>query len=111
MKNYRPISIILSISKIFEKCPKNRLSNYLKNYEIISDHQFGFKECLSTNDAITKKVGRIYDFVDRGKVALCIFLLAFDSIDRTQLLEVFTEVVVRGSHKSYSSMTSKIVGK
>jgi exonuclease III len=40
--NYRPISILTSINKIFEKVMYSRLLNHLKENCILSDHQFGF---------------------------------------------------------------------
>jgi hypothetical protein len=41
--NYRPISILTSISKIFEKVMHSRLLKHLDDSSILSKHQFGFK--------------------------------------------------------------------
>ena len=40
MKNYRPISILSVLNKIFETIIKHRLLNFLKNYNIFAPTQF-----------------------------------------------------------------------
>ena len=48
LTNYRPISVLTSFSKIFERLVYNRLTNYLNKYAIIYENQFGFRSNLST---------------------------------------------------------------
>ena len=50
--NYRPISILPVLSKIFERALYNRLTNFLSQHAIISPSQFGFRKGKSTKDAI-----------------------------------------------------------
>ena len=50
--NYRPISILPSFSKIFEKIVAIRLNNYLSTHSILNDKQFGFREKRSADLAI-----------------------------------------------------------
>ena len=52
--NYRPISIICSIAKIFEKNIYNQLSQYLNDTNILSQYQFGFRANFSTTTALLK---------------------------------------------------------
>ena len=42
MSNYRPISLISNIAKIFEKIINNRLYDSITKNNIISSQQFGF---------------------------------------------------------------------
>ena len=42
LNNYRPIALLPCISKIFEKCVKEKLLNYLNHIKFISPRQFGF---------------------------------------------------------------------
>ena len=51
--NYRPISLLSSISKIFEKVMPQRLYSFLQQHDILYDGQFGFCPKHSTIDAIT----------------------------------------------------------
>ena len=42
--NYRPISILPSISKLLEKCIYNRLYSFCLNNKILTDSQYGFRK-------------------------------------------------------------------
>lgn len=58
-KNYRPISLLSSLSKIFEKCILSRLSDFTEEREIISNTQFGFRNghsCVHQVARIHQKV-------------------------------------------------------
>ena len=51
--NYRPISMLLFLSKMFEKLMCARLEDYyLKSINILSTNQFGFGKNSNTTDAI-----------------------------------------------------------
>ena len=52
--NYRPISILHTLSKIIEKIMKIRITNYLKEENILCKEQYGFRPGLGTSDAILK---------------------------------------------------------
>lgn len=54
LNNYRPISIICSIAKVFEKCIYNQLSHYLSANNILSPFQSGFRSNRSTSTALLK---------------------------------------------------------
>ena len=50
--NYRPISLLSNISKIFERIMYNRLESYLETNNILYHHQFGFRKGYSTEHAL-----------------------------------------------------------
>ena len=50
--NYRPISMLPFLSKIFEKLMCARLDSYLKSNNILCTNQFGFRKNSNTSDAI-----------------------------------------------------------
>lgn len=50
ISNYRPISLINNVAKVFEKCLKERLINFLINNNLLSPHQIGFTVGLSTDE-------------------------------------------------------------
>ena len=87
--NYRPISILSHIDKIFEKLVYIRVSSYLKKYDLLSKNQFGFRENSSTNFAIAHIHDNILRNVDLGLHTSCLFLdlsKAFDTVDHLILL-------------------------
>ena len=49
--NYRPISLLPSISKIFEKAILEQLATYLDSNNLIHKHQYGFRKNHSTEYA------------------------------------------------------------
>lgn len=50
--NYRPISLLSNLSKIFERIMYNRLERYLERNNMIYNHQFGFRRSYSTEHAL-----------------------------------------------------------
>ena len=46
--NYRPISVLPSFSKFFERVIYNRLMQYLMNFNILCSNQYGFRKNHST---------------------------------------------------------------
>lgn len=89
LNNYRPISLTTQISKLLEKCIKNRLIKFLKKYNLISKHQFGFQESLGTDDAIYEITSLIYKNFDDSNKTIAIFLdlmKAFDTVKHDILL-------------------------
>jgi hypothetical protein len=51
MSNLRPISLLISFSKIFEKFIHNRIKTHIPLYKILADEQYGFRDNMSTNNA------------------------------------------------------------
>ena len=87
IKNYRPISLLTSISKVFEKTVFDQLFSYFAPY--LCDNQYGFRKLHSTEHAILELVDRITNDLDQGQPSLAIFLdlsKAFDTLDLNILL-------------------------
>ena len=85
LENYRPISILPTISKIFEKTVFNQLYTYFDNNNYLSPNQYGF----STEHAILEVIDRISSELDTGNTPLTIFLdlsKAFDTLNHEILL-------------------------
>lgn len=97
--NYRPISLITGLAKIFEKVIKVRITQFINKYNLLSDNQFGFREGRSTSDAMISLTSKIYRALDTKKPAIAVFVdlaKAFDTVDHTQLMRVLDGVGFRG---------------
>ena len=57
--NYRPTSLLTSFSKVFEKAIYTSVIEYLLNYKILSESQYGFQKGLSTENAIFTIINEI----------------------------------------------------
>ena len=87
--NYRPISLLMNFSKIFEKLIFVRLKKFLSKQNIPSNKQFGFQNRKSTTMAILEMIDKLTYAIDSKSCAMGIFIdlaNAFDTIDHTILL-------------------------
>ena len=88
--NYRPISILSSISKVMERLVYNQLCSYLTENKLLNKYQSGFRSLHSTATALLDATNQWYFNIDNGLVTSVIFLdlaKAFDTIDHNILLE------------------------
>ena len=58
-KNYRPVSLLSVVSKVFEKLVNNRIVDHLEKCGLFSDFQYGFRSSQSTADLPTVVSDRI----------------------------------------------------
>lgn len=110
--NYRPISLISNIAKIFETLVKMRIMDYLNKNKILSERQFGFRENRSTQDAIVYLTNRISKYIDQKSPTLCIFVdlaKAFDTVSHIQLLNILENIGFRGA--PHALMHSYLTGR
>ena len=61
VNNYRPISLISNIAKIFEKVIYERIFYFTYKHKILSEKQFGFIKNKGTRDALSYITKRIYE--------------------------------------------------
>ena len=98
-KNYRPISLLSNINKIFEKLVYKRLYSFLNTYNCIYELQFGFRAKHSTNHALINLTEMVREALDSGKFAGGIFVdlqKAFDTVDHEILLNKLEYYGIRG---------------
>jgi len=67
LENYRPISLLTSLSKILEKIIYKRFYVCLEKHKILSEDQYGFREKLSTYSAISPLINSILKAFEEKK--------------------------------------------
>ena len=88
--NYRPISLLSSISKTFEKVVFNQVYEYFTNNDLLYNSQYGFRKLHSTEYASLEMADRISQYLDVGKLPITVYLdlsKAFDTINHEILLK------------------------
>ena len=88
--NYRPISILPTVSKIFEKHVNKHLMNFLNKYKLIHESQSGFRKKHSCQTALVKLIDQWMSCIDKGDLVGSLFIdfrKAFDVVDHTILMK------------------------
>ena len=87
--NYRPISILNCMNKIYEKLLYNRMYDCLTQSNILYKYQFGFRQNHSTTQALIEITDNLKESIDKKKTTCGIFLdltKAFDAVNHKILL-------------------------
>jgi len=83
VKNYRPVSNLCSLSKVYERCILNRIMD-LENIDIlIGVHQHGFRKSHSTVTCALELKDKILEYIDKKEHVLVYSLdmtAAFDML-------------------------------
>ena len=88
--NYRPISLLPSFSKIFEKVIYQQTYSYFQTHNLLYSSQYGFRSGHSTELAGLEIVDRIIQELDKNEIPINIYLdlsKAFDTLDHDILLQ------------------------
>ena len=75
MNNYRPISVLPALSKVFEKVMHRQITDYFNTNNLFSPQQYGFRSSLLMDRNIEKmnlNFAQVNIFIDLSK--------AFDTI-------------------------------
>jgi retron-type reverse transcriptase len=88
--NYRPISVLSAISKVFERIVFDQLYTYFNENNLLHKNQSGFRKCHSTMTALIDATIEWLTNMDQGKLNAVVYIdlaKAFDTISHDILLE------------------------
>ena len=89
VNNYRPISVLSPLSKVFESLIAVRITNYFEKNNLLFNSQFGFRKGLSCELALNTFISKVRRSLDNTKFGMASFLdlsKAFDTINHLILL-------------------------
>ena len=118
MINYRPISLLITLSKLLEKIMYLRLYSYLEKNQLLYSSKYGFRPKRSCEQAIIELVGYVLQSKNCNKHSASIFLdlsKAFDTLEHSILLQKLERCGVHGvvlnwfeSYSKNRSLVAKI---
>ena len=85
--NYRPVSILSNISKVYERCIYDQIQNYF--YQILSKFQCGFRKGFNAQHCLIALIEKLKESVDRGGAFGALFTdlsKAFDCLPHELLI-------------------------
>jgi hypothetical protein len=98
--NYRPISILPSVSKIFERVMHNQIHDYFSQLHIYYNSQYGFRPQHSTELAALELIDRLITKLGQNETPINIYLdlsKAFDTLDHEILLHKLSYYGIRNT--------------
>ena len=105
--NYRPISVLPVVSRLFEKLIYDQLYEYLDSNKHLFIDQYGFRNLHSVVSCLLNCTNDWYVNIDRGKFTAMIFIdlkKAFDTVDHQILLNKMRNYGINGlEHQWFSS--------
>ena len=87
--DFRPISILPSLSKIIEKLANRQIVAYLIEHNFLDPYQSAYRRNHGTQTALLKLTEDIYDALDNSEITLIVLLdfsKAFDTVNHKLLL-------------------------
>lgn len=106
ISNFRPISVLPIIAKVFESLIHHQLYTYLTSNSLLTSCQSGFHPAHCTQDVLLKTVDDWKISLDNGKHVRTILIdltKAFDSIDHTLLLRKLSSLGIQRKELNWFS--------
>lgn len=98
--NFRPISVLSTISKIIEKITSDKINNFLSENNILNNAQHGFRAARSTETATCNFFEYVYKELDVGNFTSGLFFdmsIAFDCLNIQFMRDKLYNIGFRGN--------------
>ena len=102
--NYRPISVLPVVSKVFETLIHEQLSDYFLSHNLFSAQQYGFRKDSSIELAALELIDRLLAQLKNHKILINFYIdlaKAFDSFNHDILLVKLSYYGVNGTAKHF----------
>ena len=113
LDNYRGISVLPPIAKVFEKIISKRLIYYFENNNLFFSNQHGFRSNHSCETALLSIIDRWKSNMNKNHINLALFIdfkKAFDLVNpKLLIIKLITVLIMKRS--IFSLTTSKTVYK
>ena len=108
--NYRPISVLTFFSKVFEKIMYNCILKFMDDNHVFYEHQYGFRQKHSTQQAIITLVDKIITSLDKGDIVISVIsiskkhliLLTITFYLRSYMHMVYVDTLLNGLKAIYT---------
>jgi len=108
--NYRPISLLSSISKVLEKIVADKLLYHLQTNDLLYTHQYGFIPNRSAEHNLLQIINYVSTALNDGNFCIGVFLdlkKAFDVCSHSILLKKLSKMGITGvTHRWFSNYLS-----
>ena len=97
--NYRPISLLPPLSKVFERHIHNNLTAFISKHKLLHKYQYGFRKNSSTEMALSQLCEYLATKLEQKSITCSIFIdlcKAFDTVDHYILLYKLNCLGIRG---------------
>ena len=97
-KNYRPVSLLSVVSKVFEKLVNNTIVDHLEKCGLFSDFQYGFRSSRSTANLLTvsDRIARAFNRSGTTRPVALDICKAFDRVWHAGLLHQLKSYGISG---------------